>query len=40
MPGVSGPLSYDNDGTAHQKVVPLMRLDKLGEPTFVELVSD
>jgi hypothetical protein len=40
VPGASGLLSYDNDGTAHQKVVPLMRLDAAGVPTFVELVSD
>lgn len=40
VPGVSGLLSYDNDGTAHQKVVPLMRLDGQGKPTFVQLVSD
>ncbi|WP_433274347.1 ABC transporter substrate-binding protein [Actinosynnema sp. CS-041913] len=38
--GASGLLSYDNDGTAHQKVVPLLRLDPSGKPEFVELVTD
>ncbi|RKT54936.1 ABC transporter substrate-binding protein [Saccharothrix australiensis] len=38
--GASGLLSYDNDGTAHQKVVPLLRLDESGKPEFVELVTD
>lgn len=39
VPGASGLLSYDNDGTAHQKVVLLMRLDGAGVPAFVGLVS-
>lgn len=39
VPGASGLLSYDNDGTAHRKVVLLMRLDGAGVPAFVGLVS-
>ncbi|MBB5957936.1 ABC-type branched-subunit amino acid transport system substrate-binding protein [Saccharothrix tamanrassetensis] len=38
--GASGLLSYDNDGTAHQKVVPLLKLDRSGKPEFVALVTD
>ncbi len=39
IPGASGPLSYNNDGTADQKVVPLLKLDQSGVPEFVELVT-
>ncbi|MGK5496458.1 branched-chain amino acid ABC transporter substrate-binding protein [Streptomyces sp. URMC 125] len=37
--GASGSLSFESDGNAHDKTVPILRLDPNGIPVFVRVLS-
>jgi len=37
--GASGPLSFESDGDAYDKAVPILRLDPNGTPVFVTVLS-